>query len=225
MTLKILCSTAFHAAMPELLDTFNQQYAITCNVSFGTSVSIVEKCQNGAQADLVILTQPGIESLITHQLLKIDQSYAFAKTGVGIAAISNSQDYDISSKKSFIKTLLDCKTIGYTKHGASGMFFARLIKELGISEQIIPKALNPDGGLVGELVKNGQVELGIQLVSEILAVPGITLLGFLPEELQEWSIFSVAKMKNSISDESELFIQLLKTPLIQSRLPNYGFVS
>lgn len=225
MTLKILCSTAFHAAMPELLDTFQQQSAINCDVSFGTSVSIVEQCQSGAQTYLVILTQTGIASLTSHQLLQADHISAFAKTGAGIAALSNTLGYDVSNKTAFIKTLLDCNSIGFTKHGASGMFFARLIKELGIAEKITSKALTPDGGLVGELVKNGQVELGIQLVSEILAVPGITLLGFIPEELQEWSIFSVAKTKYSTSEEAELFIHLLKTPIIQNCLSNYGFVS
>ena len=225
MTLNILCSTAFHAAMPELLETFYQQSKIHCDVGFGTSVSIVEKCQNGVATDLVILTQQGIESLMTHQLLQIDLITPFAKTGAGVAAISDAHSYDISSKDHFIKTLLDCQSIGFTKHGASGMFFARLIKELGLSEQILPKALTPDGGLVGELVKNGQVELGVQLVSEILAVTGITLLGFFPEELQEWSIFSIAKTQQSIAKDATLFIELLKSPQIQSRLTSYGFVS
>ena len=74
-------------------------------------------------------------------------------------------------------------------------------------------------------MKNGQVELGIQLVSEILAVPGITLIGFLPEALQEWSIFSIAKTRQSIAKDATLFIELLKTPQIQNRLTSYGFVS
>lgn len=225
MTLKILCSTAFHAVMPEILENFQQQTKMDCDVIFGTSVAIVEKCHQGEQADLVILTQSGIETLLIQQFLQTDHLTVFTKTGVGIAALSNNPAYEISNKEDFINTILRCQSIGFTKHGASGMFFARLIKQLGIDEQIRPKAVIPEGGLVGELVKSGQVELGIQLVSEILAVKGITLLGFIPEELQEWSSFSIAKTKHSLTKEADLFIDLLKTPQIQTRLSFHGFMS
>jgi molybdate transport system substrate-binding protein len=46
--------------------------------------------------------------------------------------------------------------------------------------------------IVCEAVADGQAELGIQQISEIIAVPGVELVGALPPELQKMTVFSAA---------------------------------
>jgi molybdate transport system substrate-binding protein len=104
------------------------------------------------------------------------------------------------------------------------MYFAQLIKNLGIEDLILAKAIRPEGGLVAELVTQGKSQLAVQLVSEIKAVPAVDLLGFLPAELQEWSVFSIAQTVHSTQTDVILLTQLLQDPSIQHQLEPFGFI-
>lgn len=69
-------------------------------------------------------------------------------------------------------TTQHAESIAYTTLGQSGIHFERVAKRLGIAEQLKPKYKLILGGLVGELVVNGNAKMGVQMLSEILAVPG-----------------------------------------------------
>ena len=224
MSIKILCSTAFHAAMPTILEAFSKISQETCEITFGTTVALVEKCKANANVDAVILTESGIQELLKYQKIQASTITPFAKTGVGIGIAKGVPLLDISTKEACIQTLLHCQSIAFTQLGASGMYFAKLIKTLGIEEAILAKAIRPEGGLVAELVAQGKSQLAVQLVSEIKAVPAVDLLGFLPDELQEWSIFSIAQTPHSHSTEVSQLIQVLQDPNVQQKLEHFGFI-
>ena len=52
------------------------------------------------------------------------------------------------------------------------------------------KGRSVPGGLVAERVATGEAELGIHQISEILAVPGATLVGALPADLQNYTVYA-----------------------------------
>ena len=224
MPIKILCSTAFHAAMPSILEAFSKVSTQACEITFGTTVGLVEQCKSNDHADAVILTQSGIQELLKHQKIQASTITSFTKTGVGIAIAKGAPHVDISTKDACVQTLLNCQSIAFTKFGASGMYFAKLIKTLGIEDLILAKAIRPEGGLVAELVAQGKSQLAVQLVSEIKAVPAVDLLGFLPAELQEWSLFSIAQTTHSTQTDVRLLTQLLQDPSIQHQLEPFGFI-
>ena len=225
MAIQILCSTAFHAAMPTILEAFSKISAQTCEITFGTTVALVEQCKSKSNADAVILTESGIQELLKHQKIQAPTITPFAKTGVGVAIAKGASPVDISTKDACVKALINCQSIAFTKYGASGMYFAQLIKTLGIEDVILAKAICPDGGLVAELVAQGKCQLAVQLVSEIKAVPTVDLLGFLPEELQEWSVFSIAQTTHSTQTDVLLLTQLLQDHRFQQKLEPFGFIA
>jgi len=224
MSIKILCSTAFHAAMPTILEEFSKISNETCEITFGTTVALVEECKSNANTDAVILTESGIQELLKHQKVQASTITPFAKTGVGIGIAKGAPRPDISSKESCILTLLHCQSIAFTQFGASGLYFAKLIKTLGIEDVILAKTIRPEGGLVAELVVQGKSQLAVQLVSEIKAVASVDLLGLLPEELQEWSIFSIAQTTHSNQSEVTQLIKLLQDLSVQHKLEPFGFI-
>ena len=67
---------------------------------------------------------------------------------------------------------------------------AKVIAQLGIADIVNAKAIVNATGLVGERVVRGEVELGFQQVSELLAVKGIDLIGELPAAVQLNSLFA-----------------------------------
>ena len=207
--------------MPFILDQYQHNNS-SLRISYGTTLELVENCIANKDVD-AILVNSGINALLKQHKLVETSVTTIAKTGIGIAIAKNAEGFDISTAKSFQDTLLQCKSIAFTQYGASGMYFAKLIQQLNIENEILSKAIRPEGGLVATLVENHQAELAVQLVSEIKAVKGVDLLGLIPEEYQEWSIFKIAKTSNSKSDEVDQLIEFIKNPELQKQLEPFGF--
>jgi molybdate transport system substrate-binding protein len=220
--MNILCSTAFKGVMPFILDQYQHNNS-SLRISYGTTLELVENCITNKDVDAILVTDSGIDTLLKQHKLVETSVTTIAKTGIGIAIAKNAEGFDISTAKSFQDTLLQCKSIAFTQYGASGMYFAKLIQQLNIENEILSKAIRPEGGLVATLVENHQAELAVQLVSEIKAVKGVDLLGLIPEEYQEWSIFKIAKTSNSKSDEVDQLIEFIKNPELQKQLEPFGF--
>jgi molybdate transport system substrate-binding protein len=78
--------------------------------------------------------------------------------------------------------------------GASGAHLDKVFAPLGIADAIKSKLVYGPGGpngLIGNFVRNGQVQIGLQQIPELIAVPGIAVVGTLPAELQMETVYSV----------------------------------
>ena len=71
------------------------------------------------------------------------------------------------------------------------MYFASLLKKLGIEDEIRAKALVLPEGLTGEPVARGEIELAVQQMSELMQVSGINIFAKLPPAVQQSTIFSL----------------------------------
>ena len=119
---------------------------------------------------------------------------------------------DISTVEALKRTLLDAKSLSYSKSGQSGMHMAKVIAQLGIADIVNAKAIVNATGLVGERVVRGEVELGFQQVSELLAVKGIDLIGELPAAVQLNSLFAAGiGAKTPHRDAAQALIAQLNT--------------
>ena len=83
-------------------------------------------------------------------------------------------------------------TIDPAAGGSSGIYLWQLFEKMGIAAQLKPKAVLVPGGLVAQRLLNGEADLAIHQISEILAVPGATLVGPLPAEIQNYTVYAGA---------------------------------
>jgi molybdate transport system substrate-binding protein len=65
-----------------------------------------------------------------------------------------------------------------------------LFEKMGIADRIKTKAVLVPGGLVAQRLVNDQADIAIHQISEILAVPGATLVGPIPAEIQNYTVYS-----------------------------------
>ena len=61
---------------------------------------------------------------------------------------------------------------------------------MGIADRIKPKAVLVPGGLVAQRLVTDQADIAIHQISEILAVPGAQLVGPIPAEIQNYTVYA-----------------------------------
>ena len=116
-----------------------------------------------------------------------------AKTGVGVMVKAGAPVPDISTVDAFRRALLAAKSVAFIDPkagGSSGIYVEGLLARLGIADQINAKAVLVHGGAVADYVAKGEAEIGIHQISEILPVAGVTLVGPLPAEIQNFTVYS-----------------------------------
>ena len=87
------------------------------------------------------------------------------------------------------RTLLAAKSLAYST-GPSGVYLIGLFQRMGIADELKPKSRQVKGELAGAAVARGEAEIGFQQISELLPVPGIDLVGPLPPDIQQITIFA-----------------------------------
>ena len=94
--------------------------------------------------------------------------------------------------------LIEAKSVAYTdpaSGGSSGVFLGKLFDRIGLTEMLKPKARLAAGGPNGyaaTFVANGEAEIAMQPIPELMAVPGVDIVGPLPGIFQNATIYYVA---------------------------------
>jgi len=211
--IKVLSSGAATAVLPELVPDFERASGRKVSVAYASTNRIMGRIRDGETADVVILNGPGIEELMKQGRIEPGSRVDLGRTGLGIAVRKGAVKPDIRSVEALKQTLIGAGSIAHTATGASGVYFAGLIERLGIAGMLKSKIKVIAGGLVGEIVAKGEVEIGVQMVSEILAVPGAELVGPLPPEVQSITVLCAAVFTGTAQPEAaKSFIRFLKTP-------------
>ena len=95
---------------------------------------------------------------------------------------------DISTVETLRSTLLAAKSIAYSDSGSGTYLSTTLFPKLGIADEVAGKSRKvrgpPSGEPVGAVVARGEAEIGLQQVSELIHVPGITFVGAIPAEVR-----------------------------------------
>ena len=200
--------------MAELVPQFERANDCKIAISYDPAKVMLARIQKGETADLAITGSGALDELVIQGKILAGSRRGLARCGVGIAVLAGKPKPDISSVAAFKRTLLGARSVAYTQEGTSGMHFSGVIEHLGIAEQVKAKAVRQPGGLIGELVAAGKAEIAIQQIPELLAVPGIELVGPLPAEIQLVTVSSAGIFAGAKQAEAaQRFIRFLTTPV------------
>jgi molybdate transport system substrate-binding protein len=199
-TLVVLCAGALKGILDELVPQFEQRMGCRISVTYERSGMVSARVLEGEIVDVVLTTEEHINELTRHKKTLSESVAVVAGSRVGLAVRAGAGKPDIGSVASFTQALLNSKSIAYADPATgspSGNHFVRVMDRLGIAADMASKScrIGPSENsvvVVCDAVAGGQVELGIQQISEILAVPGVELVGALPPELQQITVFSAA---------------------------------
>jgi molybdate transport system substrate-binding protein len=223
-TIKVLCSNGIRAAMEELTPQFERLTKHKVEITFGVSALLERQIEAGESFDLAVLTPPLIELLVKRGKIAPDSGTVLARTGEGIAVRAGAPRPEIGTTEALKRTLLNSKSITFAKEGASGLYFADLVQRLGLADALKSKfKITANGAEAGALVARGEAELGVLPVSEILAVPGVEVLGTFPAEIQDYVVMEAGVASGSAQNAAaKQFIQFLTAPAAAPVLKKKG---
>ena len=217
--LKVIASTGVYSVLQEMIPGFEKQANIKLTVTYDTSNIILQRVQSGESADLIILTSSAIDDLIRQGKVAAAGRTNLASSGIGFAIRAGAKRPEISTPEELKKTLLAAQSIAYTGTGASGIYFLKVVNQLGIGEEVKAKAISPPGGHIAKLVAAGDAQLGVQMKSELMGVPGSEYIGPLPPQLQMNTVFTAGIFSNSSQPSKSLeLVRYLSAP---SQAPIY----
>jgi molybdate transport system substrate-binding protein len=190
---RVLSTLALKGAMSRLAGQFEAATATRIDADFAPTVGLLERLRNAEAADIVILTREGLDELVAEGTVSADSKVDLARSYVGIAVKAGASHPDIATRAALCKALLAARSVAYSRIGASGIYFARLIEQLGIASDINARAVIT-AGFMAERLLTDEADLAVQQISELKQVPGVEIVGPVPYELQTPAVFSAGRM-------------------------------
>ena len=214
--IKVLTSVALTSALDELAPRFERATGNKLSIGYGLIADIKKRIVAGETADVIILSRPAMDDLQKQDKIAPGSIANVVGTPVAIAVRAGAPKPDISSADALKRSLLAAKSIVYAdpaKGGASGVYFAHVVEQLGIAEQLKSRTILVPGAQAADVVAKGEAEIGVGQASEIVPVSGAQLVGPLPGELGSVTKFTAGIGAGSKASEAgKSLIQFLRGP-------------
>jgi molybdate transport system substrate-binding protein len=230
--IRILASGSLKAAMPQLLADFQKSSGNTAAIEYGPAGAIVGRVQKDDAADVVIVSRSQLQKLASDGKVIKGSPVDIAGISLGVAIQKGAPKPDISTVEAFKRTLLSARSIGYrdpVTGSTSGIYTASLLERLGIAQDLKPKLYldRSEGDApenVFERVANGEIEMQIGQITEIVIAPGVDLAGPLPREIQNTTVMAAGIIATSKApDAARALIGFISSPSAAAVLKASGF--
>jgi molybdate transport system substrate-binding protein len=192
--IRVLSTLALKGAVHSLAGQYQAAGGASIDADFAPTLALLERLRVGEVADVVILTREGLEEVVREGRVVAESCVDLARSWVGIAVKAGAIHPDISTEAALRTALLDARSVAYSRLGASGILFAKLIERLGIASDINARAVIIPQGFTAEKLVTGEADLAVQQISELKQIEGIEVVGPIPYELQTPAVFSAGRM-------------------------------
>ena len=217
-------TAAYNVLVPEFERLTGNKVLTAYGPSMGTTVNAIPiRLERGEGADVLIMVGYALGDLVKQGKVVADSRIDLTKSPIGIAVKSGAPKPDISSAEAVKRTLLAAKSIAYSD-SASGVYVStEMFAKLGIADEMKDKARKIPATPVGEIVARGDAEIGFQQISEMLPVPGVDIVGPLPADLQNITVFSAGIATVSKEPEAgKALIKFLASPAARDTIVKSG---
>ncbi|MFF9853105.1 substrate-binding domain-containing protein [Streptomyces litmocidini] len=185
-----LSSMATKPVLAELSAHIRLAHGLPVRFDSAGGVEIARRVREGAEADLLVLADGALAELEkeghvlegTRRPLWISQVVAAVAEGTPVPALGSVSDLRAA--------LTSAKGIAYST-GPSGTALIDLLTRLDLADMLCDRLVQaPPGVPAGSLLASGRADLAFQQHSELMDLPGVVVIGPLPDDTAISSTFS-----------------------------------
>jgi molybdate transport system substrate-binding protein len=211
--IKSMTAVAIEIVLREIGAEFERATGHKINMVIDLAPNFRRQINAGEPFDVALFSLPTMELLLKDGKLRADSYSLILSAGIGVAVRKGAPKPDISSVEAFKRALLEAKSIAYLREGPSGVYLAGLLQRLGIAEQLKAKTKLADTDRVSIMIAEGEAELGVVIIPNILNIPGAELVGPLPPEIQSTVYFAGGVSASAKQPGAAMqLIQFLRSP-------------
>ena len=223
---RVLTAGAFKQIVVAMQADFEKQTGHKLIVNNDTVGALVKRIDGGEGFDVVFVSRAAVDGLIAKGKVASGSRVNLARVGVGVMVKDGAAKPDVGTVEAFKKAVLDAKSVAYidpASGGSSGIYLTKLFEQMGIADQVKAKAKLKKGGYVADFIVSGEAELGIHQISEIVPVKGVTLVGPLPKEIQNFTTYAAGVSATTAQgDAVKALINMLSGPAAADLLKGKG---
>jgi molybdate transport system substrate-binding protein len=191
--------------------------------TFDPTSVLMRRIAAGERGDVIVAISANFDELVRDGIVSSQGRALLVRTGVGLAVRAGASRPDIATVENFKRALIDARSVAYSRTGASGIYFAELLKRLGIAEAVNARATILEKGLTGDALLSGHADIAVQQLSELRSVQGVDVIGPFPPEVQQITEFSAGLFARAIDNRrAKQLLALLISKTAKKAYLDYG---
>ena len=229
--LKVLSAGAMQRGLITISAKFKQSSGTQVDIRYATAPQLQKiLTENGAAADALLAPNPTMAALVSAGKVVADTQKEIGGVGTAVLIRTDAPVPDISSLDAFKRSLVDADAIVYNR-ASSGTYIDQMLKKIGVFDQVQARIVKVDDGeAVATRIKQGHgKEFGFGGYTDVLhnqELGGVKLVGAIPEEVQNYTLYSSALIAAAASPQpARAFLAYLATPEAQGIFRDSGVVA
>ena len=226
-TVTVLSGGAVKSALTDALAAWERKSGHKVAATFAPAGEMRKRVADGEVHDIIVIPVENFPDLQRSGAIEASTRRDLAGVAMGAAVRQGARVPDISTPEALKKTLSEAKSLTYMdpKIGTSGKHFDEsVLPKLGIREAVRAKTTFGEGGYIAEKVARGEVEIAFHNMTELKPVPGVTIVGLLPDSLQKVTIYSAAVMQKAKQPrEAQALLDFLASPEARAAFAARGY--
>lgn len=188
--------------LAELCDGYFGRSGVRVVIESVGGVDAARRVQAGEAFDVVVLGSEAIDKLMASGHLRPGSRVDLVRSRVAACVPADAATPDLSTEAGLRQALDTAGRIGFST-GPSGVALQKLFQRWGIDQAMAAKTVQaPPGVPVASLVAQGAISLGFQQLSELLDVPGITVVDSWPSTLPIVTTFSAGVTTHTLQADA-----------------------
>lgn len=171
---------------------FQRSTGLGVETVWAPTTVLMKRIGEGKRGDVIVAIDEAMDRLSEGGIIRRETRIPIVRSLLGVGVRRGAPRPDISTVDGLKRALVEARGVAYSIGGASGIYFADLIKKLGIADEVNSRAVTIPAGFTATKVASGEAELAIQQISELMAVDGIDIVGPFPDDVQAVTDFSAA---------------------------------